>query len=587
MKKIVDILCIVFFLCILLLVMPSAAANVTATISPSTAAQGYKIFINGTAEGEPSSVAIWILGKNFAVKQTEPVNVDGSFSYEIMQDTTMSMLSGQYFVVVQHPGTNGLYDIDWAGAPAEFVYDYGGTTVVSLFRIYGPGSLRGSDAAAALEQGINQPHIDDTYTELQFQIVSSSKIGIYNGGNWYMDYNGDGVFSGIDRYIPYGATGWTQVVGDWNGDGKSEIGIYKDGLWNIDYGGSGVIDANTRYYSFGGAGWTPLVGDWNADKKDEIGVYQNGNWYLDYDGTGVWSFGDRYYGFGTTGWTPVTGKWTSDGYTKIGIYNGGNWYIDYNGDGQFIPATGDKYIPYGASGWTQIVGDWNGDGKSEIGIYNNAVWYLDYDGSGTINTNTKYYSFGGPGWTPITGDWNADTRDEIGVYNAGNWYLDYDGSGVWSAGDRNYGFGTNGWTPVVGKWTPSPILPNIQMIGNVYGLASNPSAGINEIRFTIGLAPGAPAMDLTNMIIVFSTPSTSPIILIQGATASTSVFTTNLSGINPVSSINPSDQIEIVFKVTPVPVNTKVNIEIRPTVGASLAFSKTTPPTISSVNVLY
>ena len=279
--------------------------------------------------------------------------------------------------------------------------------------------------------------------------------GIYNAGNWYIDYNGDGQFipSTGDRYIPYGATGWTQLVGDWNGDGTSEIGIYKDGLWYIDYGGSGVIDANTRYYSFGGAGWTPIVGDWNADKKDEIGVYQDGNWYLDYNGNGAWDTEDKNYGFGTTGWTPVVGKWTADGISKIGIYNAGNWYIDYNGDGQFIPSTGDKYIPYGATGWTQLVGDWNGDGTSEIGLFKDGFWYIDYGGSGMIDANTKYYSFGGAGWTPIVGDWNADKKDEIGVNNAGNWYLDYDGNGVWSSGDKNYGFGTTGWMPVIGKWT--------------------------------------------------------------------------------------------------------------------------------------
>jgi hypothetical protein len=97
----------------------------------------HKIFINGTAEGQPSSVAIWTLGKNFAVKQTEPVNVDGSSSYEVNQDTTESMHSGQYFVVVQRPMMNGKYNIDWSGAPSEFVYDYSGTTPVGLFKIYG------------------------------------------------------------------------------------------------------------------------------------------------------------------------------------------------------------------------------------------------------------------------------------------------------------------------------------------------------------------------------------------------------------------------------------------------------------------
>ena len=147
---------------------------VSATASQSTVAQGDKIFITGTAEGQPSSVAIWILGKNFAVKNTETVNSDGTFKYEVKQDTTKSMYSGQYFVVVQHPMMNGKYDIDWSGAPAEYVYDYGiGEStgqVLSLFKIYGPGSLQGSDAAEALVQGINQPYIDDTYTKLQFLI---------------------------------------------------------------------------------------------------------------------------------------------------------------------------------------------------------------------------------------------------------------------------------------------------------------------------------------------------------------------------------------------------------------------------------
>jgi PGF-CTERM protein len=147
---------------------------VSATASQSTVAQGDKIFITGTAEGQPSSVAVWILGKNFAVKQTETVNTDGTFKYEVKQDTTKSMYSGQYFVVVQHPMMNGKYDIDWAGAPAEYVFDYGlGEStgqVLSLFKIYGPGSLQGSDAAEALVQGINQPYIDDTYTKLQFLI---------------------------------------------------------------------------------------------------------------------------------------------------------------------------------------------------------------------------------------------------------------------------------------------------------------------------------------------------------------------------------------------------------------------------------
>jgi len=127
---------------------------------------------------------------------------------------------------------------------------------------------------------------------------------------------------------------------------------------------------------------------------------------------------------------------------------------------------------------------------------------------------------------------------------------------------------------------------NIQMIGTVYGLASNPASGIDQIQFSIGLAPGASAIDLTKMKIVFSTSSTAPVILSQGATASTANFTTKL-GTQSVESMNPNDQVQITFNITAVPANTKMTLELRPSVGAALPFSKTAPATITATNVLY
>jgi flagellin FlaB len=130
---------------------------------------------------------------------------------------------------------------------------------------------------------------------------------------------------------------------------------------------------------------------------------------------------------------------------------------------------------------------------------------------------------------------------------------------------------------------------NIQMIGNVYGLSANSNTTtptITNITFVIGLAPGAPAMDLTKMKIVFSTPATTPVILTQNTTASTSAFTTKI-GTTAVTSINANDQVEIYFGVAGVEANTKMNIELRPSVGAALPFSKTAPATITATNVLY
>jgi archaellin len=127
---------------------------------------------------------------------------------------------------------------------------------------------------------------------------------------------------------------------------------------------------------------------------------------------------------------------------------------------------------------------------------------------------------------------------------------------------------------------------NIKMIGNIYGLASTPAAGIDEIKFTIGLVPCSSAIDLTKLQIVFSMPNAPPVSLTQGTRTSTNFFTTKI-GTTKVTSLNPDDQVEITFFVTPVSANTKMNIELKPSVGAALPFTKTAPATIAATNVLY
>ncbi|MEI7856064.1 MAG: MEMAR_RS02690 family S-layer glycoprotein [Methanomicrobiales archaeon] len=154
---------------------------VSATASQSTVAQGDKIFIAGTAEGNPSGVKIWILGKNYPTTasqiRTESVNTDASFKYEVKQSDTKNLYPGQYFVVVQHPMQNNVFDVTTVAGTGTIVYvknlqlNAGTTTSgTNVFTLLGPGSLQGSDAAEALVQGINDPNVDDTYTKLQFLV---------------------------------------------------------------------------------------------------------------------------------------------------------------------------------------------------------------------------------------------------------------------------------------------------------------------------------------------------------------------------------------------------------------------------------
>jgi archaeal flagellin FlaB len=127
---------------------------------------------------------------------------------------------------------------------------------------------------------------------------------------------------------------------------------------------------------------------------------------------------------------------------------------------------------------------------------------------------------------------------------------------------------------------------NLLLIGNVYGLSAD-NISITEIRFSIGLAPGAPPIDLTKLKVAFSTPNTPPIILNQGSTSNETAFTTKEGGVGPsLTAMTQNQQIEIAFNVTPVPANTRINLEIRPSVGAALPFAKTTGATITATNVL-
>jgi archaeal flagellin FlaB len=128
-------------------------------------------------------------------------------------------------------------------------------------------------------------------------------------------------------------------------------------------------------------------------------------------------------------------------------------------------------------------------------------------------------------------------------------------------------------------------MTNIQMIGNVYGIATAPSSGIDEIKLSIGVSPGGPATNLEKLDIAFSTPNTIPIILKRGNNTSTSEFTAKFNALTHVTTMQKNDQVEINFRVAPIPKDTVLNIEIRPGVGAALPFSKTTP-TITTTNML-
>ena len=58
-----------------------------------------------------------------------------------------------------------------------------------------------------------------------------------------LDANGDGSWSEDDRTFQYGQAGDLPVVGDFDGDGIDEIGVYRGGQWIVDIDGNHELNA--------------------------------------------------------------------------------------------------------------------------------------------------------------------------------------------------------------------------------------------------------------------------------------------------------------------------------------------------------
>ena len=134
---------------------------------------------------------------------------------------------------------------------------------------------------------------------------------------------------------------------------------------------------------------------------------------------------------------------------------------------------------------------------------------------------------------------------------------------------------------------------NLQMIGNVYGTATTPTSGIDNMQFNIGLAPGAPALDLTKMIIIISRPGSSTVTQLTMVGAGTTADGTHFAVVNASDSTRYetlSGQGQATIKLnlaTVLAKNGQINIQLSPAVGASLPFTRTAPATLDSSQILY
>jgi hypothetical protein len=226
---------------------------VTAGIPQATVARGDPVEVYGTATGDPSpGVAVWTFGVNRFLYDTEEINADSSFSYTLSEGETAGLATGQYYMVIQHPGYTNTLDV-YPDANRQLVLSAYPVPGSVLFRVGGAGALMSSQAADALIQSLASPFIDDTYMALSFLLVNP-QITIIPPVNSTV---GDTInLSGTTNLAP-GNQLLVEVTSQAFGPTPKEGGGAFSGVSGTATVQDGPGDQNTWYFSFDTSSFVP------------------------------------------------------------------------------------------------------------------------------------------------------------------------------------------------------------------------------------------------------------------------------------------------------------------------------------------
>lgn len=232
-----------------------------------------------------------------------------------------------------------------------------------------------------------------------------------NNNNWFRLKDSD-TGGSADHAFTYGATGWTPIVGDWDGDGADTIGVYDPStsrfyLNNANSTNPGSPTISAFIYGPANSGWIPIAGDWNEDGTDTIGLYDPAlsRFHLRNTNNGGGANITFIYGPGNSGWKPIIGDWNSDQTDTIALYNPANarFYLkDTNASGN-----ADVTFIYGGANWKPLAGDWNGNGYDTIGAYDPSASRFNLRNTNNVGNADITAVYGDNTMTPITGNWTA------------------------------------------------------------------------------------------------------------------------------------------------------------------------------------
>jgi hypothetical protein len=143
---------------------------ITADIEPPLVAQGIPFRIMGIARDAPDYVQVWMFGDHYLVNAIVPVSPDSSYSFTVDPVLSGNFPEGQWYLVVQHPMYDHMFNVTLDGDWIRTTCSNGGGTQL----IHGPGASEGRSAAyTMISNGFRQACDDDTYTVIPFAVDKS------------------------------------------------------------------------------------------------------------------------------------------------------------------------------------------------------------------------------------------------------------------------------------------------------------------------------------------------------------------------------------------------------------------------------
>jgi hypothetical protein len=203
--------------------------------------------------------------------------------------------------------------------------------------------------------------------------LPGDEVGLFRPfyGRFILDFDGDGVSSDPDDRVGEkldGRAGGRPLVGNWDGIGGEEVGLYHadTGVFTLDVDGDLVTkdaDDNVITRLAGKIGGQQVVGDWNGDGKTDVGLFfaATGQWLLDTNRDALAAEITVTNLDGAVGGRPIVGDFNGDGITDYGLFRPltGKWTIDLNHNGKFDPGVDLQYISVdGTVGGVPLIGKW-------------------------------------------------------------------------------------------------------------------------------------------------------------------------------------------------------------------------------------